>query len=342
MKTFITTYSVYRVFGSLAVAIFLLAAFSSCNHDADPSAGPNLVDRFGPFAVVDTVTISTTTVDFSAGETVVFNGEFNKNIDWVIRIEGLESGSVKRIEGFDRFISADNATWDGGTTQLPIFREEECRVTISVPEEPDYGDTLFVTITGTKVYEGSVFADFEQPGGQNFEFGNFEFEFTNRVGRQNDIPAGEGEWYFLLEGTDDVVPNFFVGLVNIKSTIMGETYAVLPTTVPSQLYFNCFMWHDGSPHGIAIIQFAFDSNDNGVFDDGVDQLFPFETPLNWVGWRHFHFNMAELGMTQENLQKLVSIRLVLISDLNAQPSPPLEVRFGIDYMTFTQGQRLQL
>lgn len=327
----------------LASMALLLVAFASCDHKTEPFDGPSLVDRFGPFAVVDSLSVSANTVDFSAGESIEFNAEFNKNIDWIIRIEGLESGSVKLIEGFDRFIGGENATWDGGTTELPIFREEECRVTVSVPEEPDFTDTLFVTITGTKVYEGTVFADFEESGGQNFEFGNFEFEFTNRVGRQDDIAAGEGDWYFLMEGTDDVVPNFFVGLVVIKSTIMGSPdYALLPTTVPAQLYFNCFMWHDGSPHGIGILQFVYDSNDNGVYDQDIDQLFPFETPLNWVGWRHFHFSMDEIGMSQENLEKLVAIRLVLISDLNAQPSPPLQVRFGIDYMTFTEGQRLQL
>ena len=124
----------------------------------------------------------------------------------------------------------------------------------------------------------------------------FEFEFTNRTGRRNDpdptVP-GSGDWYYFFEGNDNVVPNFFVGLIDVKSSITGNTYAPIPTTVPEELYFNCFMWHDASLYGIAVIQFAYDSNDSGEFEDGQDQTFQIEGdyPLNWTGWRHiYHTN----------------------------------------------------
>jgi len=104
------------------------------------------------------------------------------------------------------------------------------------------------------------------------------------------------------------------------------------------------MYSDGGPHGIAVIQFVFDTNNNGQFDDGVDQTFQLEGdfPLNWVGWRHIKHSMADVNMSQAQLEKLVSIRVLLISDKNAQPTPPLPVDFGIDYMIFTQGAPLEL
>lgn len=326
---------------ALAAMIISVAA---CDHKTEPFDGPSLVDRFGPFEVTQPLSISTETVDFEAGETVVVSGEFNKNVDWILKIEGLESGAVKTIEGFDRFIGEGNAVWTGGTTTLPLFRAEPCRVTMRVPEEPEYGDTLMVTVLAPKVYEGILFADFETPPGQNIDVGNFEFEFTPLTGRRNDIPAGEREYFYFLEGTDNVVTNFFVGLIVIKSTITGNTYAPLPTTVPGQLYFNWFMWHDGTPHTIAVIQFIYDSNNSGAFEDGQDQTFQIagDFPLNHVGWRHYHHTMADVGMTEAQLERLVGIRVLLISDNNAQPSPPLPVRFGVDYMTFTQGAPLQL
>lgn len=81
-----------------------------------------------------------------------------------------------------------------------------------------------------------------------------------------------------------------------------------------------------------------------MFDDGVDQTFQLDGdfPLNWTGWRHIHHSMADVNMTQAQLEKLVSIRVLLISDNNAQPNPPLQVDFGIDYMTFTQDGPLEL
>jgi len=93
-----------------------------------------------------------------------------------------------------------------------------------------------------------------------------------------------------------------------------------------------------------VIQFAYDTNDNGQFDDGIDETFAVEGdfPLAHTGWRHFSHPMSATGISQEKLEKIVAIRVLLISDNNAQPTPPLEVGFGIDYMIFTQGAPLQL
>jgi hypothetical protein len=256
----------------------------------------------------------------------------------------MESGAVKRIEGFDRELNAGNATWKGGTTDLPFFRAEMCSVQLLVPEEPAFMDSGEVEVVSTKTYSGSLFTDFETDLGSNVFIGNFEFELTGNTGRQNNMPAAQGDYYFLLEGTDDVVPNFFVGLVDIKSAVTGEAYAPLPTTVPEDLYFNCFIYHDLSPYGIAVIQFITDTNNSGDFEDGQDATFQIsgDIPLNWDGWRHIHHPMSDIGISQAQLEKLVAIRLLLISDMNAQPDPPLQVTYGIDFMTFTKDGPLEL
>lgn len=334
----------YRTY-SLLVLFFLLA-FGGCKRDTEFFDGPSLVDRFGDFVVVEGFSANRETVSFGEGETVQFAAEFNKNVDWVIEIVGTQSGALRRITGFDRIIEASNATWAGGTTNLPFFREEVCIITLRVPEEPDYQETLDVSVATPKNYEGSLLIDFETEPGLGLEVGNFEFEFSNQTGRQNNIPAAQGEWYYLLEGTDDVVPNFFVGLINIFPSVAGpgNTYVPLPSTVPSQVHFNCFIWHDAGPHCIAVIQFAIDSNNSGAFEDGQDQVVQIEGdyPLNHSGWRHIHHTMAEVGLNQDQLQRLVAIRVILISNNNTQPNPPVPVRFGIDYITFTQGAKLQL
>jgi hypothetical protein len=331
-------------FYHLVSILFLTLAFSACDHETDPFDGPALVDRFGDFAVLDNLVISQATVDFAAGETVFFTARFNKSVNWVVEITGAESGAVKRIEGFSFELTATNATWTGGTTDLPFFKAEMCTVRLLVPEEPTFADMGEVTVLSPKVYEGSLFSDFEEDAGADIFFGNFEFELTNQTGRQNDMPAAQGDYYYLFEGTDNVVPNFFVGLINVNSTITGQTYAPLPTTVPENLYFNCFIYSGGGPHGIAVIQFAYDTNGNGVYDDGVDATFqlPGDFPLNWEGWRHIHHPMSDVGISQEQLEEIVAIRVLLISDLNSQPDPPLEVSFGIDFMTFTSGGPLEL
>jgi hypothetical protein len=330
----------YRFILGLFLAAGLL---SGCDHDTDPD-GPNLVDRFGPFNVIQNLESNREQVDFSNGELVVFSAEFNKNIEWVITITGQSNGAVKTTEGSNRLLNAENATWEGGITDLPLFKEEMVTVILTVPEEPDYADTLEIDITGTRVYPGMVFWDFEEPAGSDISLGNFEFELSNNTGRQTMPVAAEGEYFWLMEGTDNVVPNFFVGLIAISPMVNDVTYVELPTLIPDNLYFNFFLYCDGRPHGIAVIQFAFDSNDNEVFDDGIDQTFQLEGdfPLDFEGWRLYSHTMAATGINAEQLEKIVAIRVILISDMNAQPMPPEQVQFGIDFMTFTSGAPLQL
>ncbi len=329
---------------SLIASLFLLLLISACQHETEPFDGPFLVDRFGEFTVITNLEISQPTVDFATGEEVFFTAQFNKNVEWIIEITGSQSGAVKRIEGFDRELNAANATWLGGTTDLPFFKAENCTAKLIVPEESSFTDSVAVEVLSPKVYEGSLFTDFETDLGGNISVGNFEFELTAASGRQNNMPAAQGDYFFLFEGTDNVVANFFVGLADISSTVTGATYAALPTTVPEELYFNCFMYSDGGPHGIAVIQFIYDSNDSGAFEDGQDASFQLagDFPLQWEGWQHINHPMSDVGISQEQLEKLVAIRLLLISDMNAQPNPPLQVDYGIDFMTFTAGAPLAL
>ncbi|MEL6657583.1 MAG: hypothetical protein AAFY36_18435 [Bacteroidota bacterium] len=327
-----------------SVLLLLTMVVWSCDHDTETFDGPNLVDRFGPFNILADLEVNRTTVDFGAGEDVRMTARFNKNVNFVIRITGMESGAVKTIEAFDSELNASNAIWDGGTTELPLFREEMCRIELIIPEENNLTQEAMVEIVSTRVYEGSLFTDFEDNPGTDIELGNFEFELTNETGRRSDGTAAQGDWFYLFEGTDNVVGNFFVGLININSTITGNTYAPVPTTVPEDLWFNAFLYADGGPHGIAVIQFVYDSNDSGAFEDGQDQTFQVDGdyPLGFEGWRHINHTMADIGMTEEQVSKIVAIRALLISDMNSQPNPPLQVDFGLDFLTFTSGGPLEL
>lgn len=328
-----------KLFGILSVLIFAI----SCSHDEEPD-GPNLEDRFGPFMIISELEVNRDSVDFASGQTVLFNAEFNKNVNWIITITGNESGAVKRIEGFSRIVNSANAVWNGNTTQLPFFKIEMCNIELTIPEEVDFSSLASIEISSTRIYPGTLFTDFEQPAGSNITLGNFEFELTNNTARSQAFPAAHGDFFYLFEGTDNVVPNFFTGLIVISPQINGTEYVQFPTTVPENLYFNFFLYNDGRPYGIAVIQFAYDTNDNGVFNDGVDQTFQLtgDFPLNFTGWKQFSHTMADVGLTQELLQKIVAIRVLLISDMNSQPTPPLQVQFGIDYMTFTSGAPLSL
>lgn len=324
---------------TLAVALAAALSVAGCDHVTDFD-GPRLVDRFGPFALLEPLQASRVTADFAAGETVVFTARFNKQTNWVLEIIGLESGAVRRIEGFSSELNASNARWEGRTTVLPFFGVEPVRATLSFPDEAEAGTSATsLNVLSPRTYPGSVVADFE--GGDNIRVGNFEFELAAARIEGTPRPA-QGSGYFLLRGTDNVVRNFFVGLIDILPRTAG-TYFAVPTSVPENLYVNMFIRSFGTPHTIAVVQLVADANGNGRFDDGVDRVFPYsDIPVDWTGWRAFSKSFAELGMTQQQAQQIVAVRVILISNNNTQPTPPRPVDFGIDYITFTAGGPLQL
>lgn len=324
------------------ISLLLLASvMMACQHQTDEFDGPYLIDRFGEFQLKETLVASTNTVDFSANEKVYFTASFSKRIEWVLRITGKESGAVKLIEGFDNELNQANSTWNGSTTSLPLFRAEACEVSLIIPEEDSLTISIDIATTGTKSYGGSLITDFESDPGSDIFIGNFEFDFSARTGIQDDITAAEGTRYFLLEGTNKVlVQNAFVGLIRIFPGITGNTYFQLPTTIPEDLFFNFFLWEDGTPGTIAVFQFFTDTNDDGQFSDGIDQSFQLQPDVNVEdgGWRHVYPTMDQTGMSEAQLSKVVAIQILLISIAG----PDTETRFGLDYLTFTKDQPLEL
>jgi len=339
-----------KFFNTYLIFLFVSAAIvAGCEHDDAPD-GPNLVDRFGPFTVQDTLTASRDSVDFSAGERVTFGARFNKNVQWEIKIEGLESGAVKFISDFDRFVGPDNASWDGGTTELPFFTTEDCRVTISVPDEDEgYGDTLMVTISGLKVYDGTLLTDFEASPGSDIIVRNFQFELNLAESGRRDaavIPPAQGEFSLAITGSDNA-QDPFVGLIEVYSQLAGNTYLQLPSNNPQETFFNCFIYSDGRPHTIAILELIIDSNENGQFNDVQDgSVSTGPLPVNWTGWEPYSISLADFGITDsEDMARILLMRVILINDIANnpnQPGPPEEIQFGVDFVTFTQGGPLQL
>ena len=70
--------------------------------------------------------------DFSINQNTYFETSFTKQVDWKIKIKGLNSGSVKIISGNQIYIDQSNSLWDGSSTKIPFFLgEEDCYVELS-------------------------------------------------------------------------------------------------------------------------------------------------------------------------------------------------------------------
>ncbi|MCH2214305.1 MAG: hypothetical protein MK086_03955 [Flavobacteriales bacterium] len=327
----------------LFLAIALTAIIASCEHDNTDPVGPNLFDRFGPFEYLDSLQTSSATVDFSAGETISFTAGFNKNVPWVLTITGQTTGAVKTITDFSDVLSAGNSTWNGSTTELPLFTNEMCMVVLSVPEETEFADTLMIDVTGTQSLDAGIVAcDFDTFVVNGIQLGDFEFELTSASGRNNDITPAQGSHFFRLEGTDNesggATDNFFVGLARIFPTANGNpdlTYFELPTTVPEQVYLNVFLNGRMSPFTRIVLGLIIDTNNSGTFDEGTDEIRSLEFDPFYSGWRIESFLGSDFGASQADLERLIGIEAALISLNNLQPSPREQVGFEMDYIVFT-------
>ena len=327
---------------TLVAGLVLALGLGACDHLTDPD-GPNLIDRFGDFTLLDPLAVDRQDVDFSMGGAAVFTARFNKQARWVLEITGQESGAVRRIEGLSNELTAENATWTGRTTELPLFKAEPVEAALFFPDE-DGSDTTRVSLTvlGPRAYPGVVIADFEP--GQRLTITNPEFEFEVSA-ISAEVPPAQGDGFLLLRGTDDVVVNnFFIGLVTVRPA--GGGFFQVPTTIASELYFNAFLRGFGTPFTIAVVELEIDGVANPV-PLGGDVEFPNLGVIDYEGWRAYSepassFGQFGRGITDAQTQRIRAVRIVLISDANSQPTPPNQVEFGIDYLTFTSGGPLEL
>ena len=330
-----------RALGLTALLLAAGLAAAGCDHVTEPD-GPNLIDRFGDFALLDSLMASQAAVDFAAGEVVTFEARFNKQVNWVIEITGDSSGAVKRLEGFSAEITPENARWSGGTTELPLFKDETVTAALFVPAEASDTSRTAVEVLTPRAYPGIVVADFE--GGEPIVVTNPEFEFDFN-GITAEVPPAQGDGFYLLRGTDDVVAgNFFVGLITIRPTV-GDYFEV-PTTIAEDLYFNCFLRGFGTPNTIAVVELEVEGVSAPV-PLGTDVEFPNLGIVDFEGWQLYSeaatsFGQFGAGLTDEQIQRITGVRVVLISDNNNQTTPPSQVEYGIDYITFTAGGPLEL
>ena len=81
-----------KIFLPLFSAVLFLA---SCTKDDSGFDGPSLNDIYGDFSILDSLSASAATVDFSAGQQLTFSAEFSKNVNWKILLVLVQKERLK-------------------------------------------------------------------------------------------------------------------------------------------------------------------------------------------------------------------------------------------------------
>jgi hypothetical protein len=317
-------------------------AFLGCQVD-DEFDGPDLVDLYGDFQVIQGLDISNRAVNFGDNETTYFTAGFSKSVNWKLEIIGLTSGGVREITGFSRNVDAGNSIWNGTITTLPMIRTEECAVQLTVANQVDtLRDTL--EVLGGRINSGLLLSDFESGFPGNWvPFVQSGANMTFNVQTNNN--AAQGGKYYDIGGT--VSWDWLIGMFDIPATAYGNPTFDLNEN-PDVVYFNTMVYKQPTlSNGIILLQFREDDNMDGVFSAANEDLFAIEVRPGIDGWQLVSVKYADLqtlvngqpsadiGNGVREPHKLKQISMLYLANPNSGYAQSY-----LDYMIFTENAPL--
>jgi hypothetical protein len=347
---------------------------SSCEREKGYE-GPSLIDLYGDFSVIDSLQVTNTNVAFAAGETSVFKAEFSKKVDWEIVIKGDVSNAEKVISGSSRILDEYNATWDGSTTNFPMFKSESCKISLAVSYNINLGDSIIsvtdsiiasdkLNVASIKVNKGLLLSDFESGFSQNWDnrslssLGGVDIinEFTDvTLSTQAGVNFGalstvspQGNSFFNLAGSCSW--DWLIGML----VMPAESYSDGASTYnlnenPNNVYFNFLL---NVPENISnaklLIRFYEDDNNNGIFESSSEDMYSIWQESFDVGWQTISVRYSDLealdggspvlpvGNGARNPNLLKAVDFLLLAD----PSSGFS-QVQMDYVIFTDDEPLK-
>lgn len=276
-----------------SASVYLIALtllFSASCQRIELFEGPDLIEIYGDFTVLEDFSASQSSVDFSTNESVYFTARFSTITNWTLEITSDESESVKIIEGRSKELTASNALWDGTTSKFPVFQPGKCTATLFL-EGDSSEHSLTIDVTGSRQPEGLLIADFEgnlNPAWRFFVQSGADMSF--RI--ESKVPAPVGGKYFDMGGT--VNWDWLIGMFDIPNTAMNGGSFGLPNN-PDDVYFNAVVYRpDSLPNGFLLLRFSEDDNGDGKFNESNEDQYAVEFRDFEPGWHIISFKYSDL------------------------------------------------
>jgi hypothetical protein len=302
--------------------LLLLAPFFFASCEKEKIEGPSLNDLYGELNILESLSIVGDSADFSIGESIYFTASFSKQVDWIIRIKGINSGSVKIITGKSNAINQTNSLWNGSSTQLPFFIAEDCDLELMFEI---HDDTILdkLNIESPKLYntENTVLiTDFENGFNPNFT-GFFQAGCTKSLVTNG---AGEGNKYLAQYGTCDW--DWLIGYVDYFSDYWYDQEDLVND--PTKLYFNIMINGASTisdvsnlPNSLFKLEFYEDENGDDYYDASSEDRYDYEFDVDWTGWRMISICYNDLIPPSSNAgdgvkepSKIFKVRTLLLAN----------------------------
>jgi len=314
--------------------LLLLTPFFFISCEKEKIEGPDLHDLYSELTILESLNIVGDSADFSNNQTMYFTASFSKQIDWTIKIKGLNSSAVKIISGKSQTINQANSTWNGSSTQLPFFIAEDCDLELTLkwntidsgnPNIIMHNDTIYnqVNVQSAKIYTNEstvLISDFE--GGFNPNFtGFFQSGCTKSLVTNG---AGEGNKYLAQYGICDW--DWLIGYVDYFSDYWYDQEDLIND--PSKLYFNIMINGASTisdvsdlPNSLFKLEFYEDENGDDYHDASSEDRYDYEFDVNWTGWRMISICYNDLIPPSSNAgdgvkepSKIINVRTLLLAN----------------------------
>jgi hypothetical protein len=336
--------------------IFILALFTvaGCKKDSKVE-GPELVDIFGDFQILEPLKGSASTADFAAGDVIYYHTKLSIRTNWTVEVIGLNSGARKTFTGNDKDFSLNQLAWNGTITFAPFFRKNEpCVARMTFANYPDtlYSDTLTITAVRPTPEVDILIDDFESTTKPYNTFTEGQQAFNGTSVNYQGVSPAEKTRFYVLAGNHGPTASLFLCGMNLTSKIsMGtnENYYQFATDNPSKVYFNAFIYGWGDNKAELSIEFQEDDNKDGVYQPAEEGAYTYRIPINWTGWKLVSFSYADTKIStsggfgnvdrtgKKDLDRIIATQYLLL----AQAGTSGNTKVGIDFASFTYNSPFQ-
>jgi hypothetical protein len=337
----------------LILSIGFLAA-SSCKED-DSIEGPELVDLFGEFKVIEPLRASIKSANFANGDIVVYKTKLSIRTQWTIEIIGLNSGARKVFTGNDKDFSMNQISWNGSITFAPFFRKNEpvvARMTFANYKDTLYSDTITVAAARPTPAVDILIDDFESPQRpyNTFTEGQQTYNAT-AVNYTGTTPAEKSRFYVLAGNRGPTGSLFLCGMSLSAKVSQGtsDNYFKFSTDNPERLFFNAYVYGWGDKKAELSVEFQEDDNLDGIYQSAEEGTYTYRMKVDWTGWKLISFSYDKTTIStsggfgnvdrngRKEMDRIMNVQFLLLSQAGTSGT----TRTAIDFASFTYNEPFQ-
>jgi hypothetical protein len=338
----------------LYIGMIAIAIVSSCKKEAKIE-GPELVDIFGDFKILEPLKASIKTPNFANGDIVIYNTKLSIRTNWTVEIIGLNSGALKIFTGNDKDFSMNQITWNGSISFAPFFRKNEPVVArMRFENYPDtlYSDTIIIAGARPTPTVDILVDDFESTLKAYNTFTEGQQTFNSTSVNYSGTSSAEKTRFFVMSGNHGPTASLFICGMALSAKISQGTannYFVFNTDNPKKVFFNSYVYGWGEKNAQLNVEFQEDDNLDGIYQPAEEGTYSYKMNVNWKGWKLVSFSYDEtsistsggFGNTDRNgkkeLDRIINAQFLLL----AQPGTSGVTRVGLDFASFTYSAPFQ-